>query len=933
MKQSLLLVLCLLTSALLFGQNHILKGKIVDHQNRTAILSAHLTLSNSSGLVKTSVTDAEGEFVFERLQSGNYELIISYVGYRDLKRGVKIVDTNIDLGVLELKGGVDLEEVEVTAKVVPVEQKGDTLQLNAAAYKTLPDASAEEMLEKMPTVDIDNGKVQAQGENVNRVLVDGKPFFGNDPTAALRNLPAEVIDKIQIFDQQSDQAQFTGFDDGNETKTINIITKPNMRNGQFGKVYGGYGYADKYTTGGNINIFNGDQRISLIGQSNNINIQNFATEDLLGVVGSSGSRRRGFGGGGRGRRGGGRGGRNQGASVNDFLVPQQDGVATTHAFGVNYSDKWGKKMEVNGSYFFNLTDNLSEEILLQNFVDQEEVAESYLEENKVESSNQNHRLNGRLTYKINDKNSLIMRPSLSWQNNDGRSATLGENLLNDRPVSESLNNYLSDLRGFNFNNNLLWRHQFEKRRRTFSINLSNGFAPKSGASNLFSQTQFFRTTTKTDTLDQQATLDLNNWNIGTNFQYTEPLGQNAMLMLNYRLSYQQEDSDRSVFDFSTETASYDLFNEQLSNIFSNDYQTHRLGGGYNWRKRKTMFMLRANVQYAALINEPTFPTTNTISNTFLNVLPMAILRMGDRKSKNLTFFYRTNTQLPSIEQLQNVLDNSNPLQLSIGNPDLVQSFQHRVFARYSNTNAAKSSVFFALLSGTFTKNYIGNSLYFSDSEAPIFDELGLDNNAQLSLPVNLNGYWNARSLVTYGFPVELLSSNLNIDFNANHSRIPGLIEDAINYANNSSIGLGLTLGSNISEQLDFTIVSRSNYNITQNSLQLQVDNIYWSQRTRLKINWIVGDGWIFRTQLTHQYFNGLANTVDQNFVLWNASFGRKLFEKDRGEISISAFDLLNQNINVNRTVTETYIEDTQTNALQQYFMLHFKYDIRHFRVK
>ena len=191
----------------------------------------------------------------------------------------------------------------------------------------------------MPGVVIENGEVQAQGEKVQQVLVDGRPFFGNDPSAALKNLPAEVISKIEVFDQKSDQANFTGFDDGETTKTMNIVTKKNMRAGQFGKIQAGYGYEDKYRVGGNFSIFNGDQRISLIGQSNNINIQNFSTEDLLGVVGSGGSRR---GRGGRG--GGGRGG--GGGSVNDFLVQQQGGIATTHAIGLNYSDKIGEKLDL-----------------------------------------------------------------------------------------------------------------------------------------------------------------------------------------------------------------------------------------------------------------------------------------------------------------------------------------------------------------------------------------------------------------------------------------------------------------------------------------------------------------------------------------------------------------------------------------------------------
>lgn len=231
---------------------------------------------------------------------------------------------------------------------VPIaQQKGDTTEFNANAVKVLRDATSEDLVSKLPGVTTENGAIKAQGENVTQVLVDGKPFFGNDPTAALRNLPAEVIDKVQIFDQQSDQAQFTGFQDGNTTKTINIVTKKGMNNGQFGKVYSGYGYQDKYQLGGNINVFDGDRRISFIGMSNNINVQNFSVDDILGVMGVPGGNFRNammmMGGRMMGGGGGGRGGGGGGGGSMDFLVRPQGGIATTHALGINYSDKWGKK--------------------------------------------------------------------------------------------------------------------------------------------------------------------------------------------------------------------------------------------------------------------------------------------------------------------------------------------------------------------------------------------------------------------------------------------------------------------------------------------------------------------------------------------------------------------------------------------------------------
>ncbi|PSR13034.1 MAG: TonB-dependent receptor, partial [Bacteroidetes bacterium] len=327
MKNRLFILLAQLFSFGLLAQSFPITGKLAD-AGGSPLPGAYVFLTSAADTIGQPVaTGQDGGFVFPAQANGTYQLSCSFIGFQDLKKTVEVAGAPLDLGVMQMEEGVFLDEVRVTEKALPVLQIGDTTQYNATAYKTLPDASAEDLLGKMPTVNIENGKVQAQGEDVKRVLIDGKPFFGDDPTAVLRNLPAEIIDKIQIFDQQSEQAQFTGFDDGDASKTINIITKVESRNGQFGKIMAGYGYEDKYQATGNLNIFNNDQRLSLIGMSNNINQQNFAAEDLLGIVGSSG---------GGGRRRGGRGGGSS-LSADNFQVAQQNGITAVTALGVNFT--------------------------------------------------------------------------------------------------------------------------------------------------------------------------------------------------------------------------------------------------------------------------------------------------------------------------------------------------------------------------------------------------------------------------------------------------------------------------------------------------------------------------------------------------------------------------------------------------------------------
>ncbi|MFK8102950.1 MAG: outer membrane beta-barrel protein [Saprospiraceae bacterium] len=893
---------------------------------------AHVILqNNATGKKMTDLTNGKGILKYESVAAGVYTLTISFIGFEDLTQTLTVESLDIDLGVLTLKQGIDLTEVQVTEQILPVQQQGDTTEFNAGAFKTLPDANAEELVEKMPTVVLENGKIQAQGEDVKQVLVDGKRFFGDDPTAALKNLPAEVIQKIQIFDQQSDQSKFTGFDDGETSKTINIVTKTNMRNGKFGKIYAGYSLEENYQAGGNINIFNGDQRTSFIGLSNNINQQNFASDDLLGVLGGN------TGGGRRGRRGGrgrgGRGGRGGGVSANDFLVAQQGGITATQAGGVNFSDKWGEKLEIAASYFFNYSENLTEQSTNQQFFDNRTINNLYDEESTIQSTNLNHRFSGQLDYTINERNSLSWRPRLRWQNNRGTETIFGQSIVEQSVQSQTDNNFQADLQALELDSRLLWRHKFAKKRRTFSINLQTGYAPKQGESFLSSENIFGQSLPDTMLVEQNATLDLRSWNADVNLQYTEPIGEKSQLMAFYRASYQREESEKESFDFDESSQEYDLFNRDLSNVFSNDYYTQQLGVGYNYRQKKMRLMFRTNVQRAQLLNEQTFPLANNFDNTIWNILPMASLRYRFSRSENLRVFYRSSTQLPSIEQLQNVLDNSNPLQLNIGNPNLIRAYQHSMVARYSKTMTEKGAIFYTMLRANYTQDHLANSIYFGRGIELSPENLEVADGAQLTQPVNLDGYWSVRSFINYGFPVAAIKSNLNVDFTTNYTRTPGLVNLLLNYTNNTTTGIGLSLSSNISRRVDFTISSRSNYNLVNNTLESGDNNNFLNQNTRLKLNWIFGPDLIFRTTLTHQYYDGLSDDFNQNFLLWNLSIGKKVFKNQRGEISLTVFDLLQQNNSLARTITENYTEDVQTNVLQRYVMLNLKYDLRHFKVQ
>ncbi|MEM9917887.1 MAG: TonB-dependent receptor [Bacteroidota bacterium] len=927
MKNCLITLICSCLSLGLIAQVEV-SGQLFD-QNNEPLPGAHISLMHPWGeVLKATSSESNGRFKLKGIPRGGYKVRISFIGYSDYMGEVSVKDQNVNIGRIRLSDQtVELEGVEVKDKLPLATQQGDTTQYNADAFKTLSDASAEELIEKMPGVVVESGKVQAQGEDVKEVLVDGQPFFGSDPMAALRNLPAEVIDKIQVFDRASDQSTFTGFNDGETTKTINIITKTNRRNGQFGKVHGAYGTDERYSGGGNLSLFNGKQRISIIGQSNNVNQQNFSTEDLLGVVGSSGNSRRGFG-----RRGGRRGRQSSGTSVNDFLVEQQGGVARTHAFGLNYSDRWGSKTNLSGSYFFNQSKNESLEDLNQAFVSTEGSDEVYTENNQSIATNSNHRLNLRIEHRLDSANSIIFTPRMSIQLNDGRSNTQGSWLANEQLLSQTSNLYQSDLSALNFSGNLLFRHRFAKNRRTLSISLGSGLNSKDGDSQLRSESQFFTHSPDSDTLDQLAVLDNSGWNFSSNISYTEPIGQRSMLMLNYRFSQQRDRSDQETFDFSEDAEGYSDLNIPLSNLYESDFTTQRLGVSFNFRQRSLVIMTRANVQWSQLRSDQKFPTAFDFRQTYINFLPFAMLRYNFSRKENIRIVYRSSVSQPSIEQLQEILDNSNPLQLSIGNSQLNPAVQHRLFSRYSRNNPDKATVFYLLLSASYTSDYLTSNTFLQETDNPIFDNLQLEPGTQLTQSINTDGYWNLRFYTTYGFPLKRLKSNLNIDLSTTYTRNPGKVNDVLNYSNNSNIKGGLVLSSNISEKLDFTLSWRPAFNLVKNSLLSESDNRYFSQNSRIKLGWVLGPGIVWRTNLTHQYYDGLSEGFDQNYWLWNMSIGKKLFKNELGEIAISVFDLLNQNNSISRNINEIYIEDIRTNVLQRYFMLTFTYNFRNFNI-
>ena len=339
-------------------QERKLSGKVIDGVANIPMIGANVLVKTvTDSLLIGTVTGADGRFEIARPNIPTIKLEITFIGYKTISIEHQIRQSLVLGDLILLEDTKVLGEVIIEGQVPVGEIKGDTTSFNASAFKTQENAQAEDLIRKMPGITMQGGQIQAQGEQVQRILVDGREFFGNDPNIALRNLPADAIDRVEVLDQRSDQNRLTGFDDGTYTKTINIILREDRKNGQFGRVYAGYGTDDRYSAGGSVNFFKGDQRISVLGLFNNTNQQNFSNQDLAGVTANTTG-----GGGGRGGRPGGGGGGFGGGGNNNFFIGNSGGIVNTNSVGLNYSDKWGKKVNFSGSYFFNNSTNS----LLQN---------------------------------------------------------------------------------------------------------------------------------------------------------------------------------------------------------------------------------------------------------------------------------------------------------------------------------------------------------------------------------------------------------------------------------------------------------------------------------------------------------------------------------------------------------------------------------------
>lgn len=943
MKHLVALHLLLFTMLPLSAQDVTVRGKTVDAADASPLPGAtiRMVFAKDSSIVRGSYTERDGSFKIKDLPAGAWKMTITYVGYRKLESMQFVREARPDLGTFRLqRDTVAGKGVEVEATAVRMEVKGDTMDYNAQAFKTNPNATAEDLVKKMPGITVENGTVRAQGEEVRRVTVDGREFFGDDAQATLRNLPADMVDRVQVFDRGSDLSMFSGFDDGNTSKQMNLVTRKDRRNGSFGRIYAGGGTEDRYGVGGTINDFRGMQRITVLGMSNNINQQNFAFQDILGMSGGGGM------GGGMGRMmqrymsGGGAqmmqrmggGGGGPFSSFSNFMVGQQGGITATNALGANYSDMWGDNTNVSSSYFFNYGDNDRTSTLDRTFVAAQNAGQLYAQQDTALSINRSHRFNMRIESYLDSANVLSVSPRVSVQASNSNSLVSGLTSFLGQNLNSTLTDNIATNNGYSASVATTYRRLISKNGRSLAVSLNVDRNDRQNDGSLASTNRFFFGADSAIRFDQRSDGTSDGTTVGGQIAYTEPMGERDMVQISYEPSFSMNGSRRTTNVLDSTSGTFSVVDSLLSNTFANDYQTHRLGALYRWRMENTIITFGGSYQYALLSGDQTFPLQSSVERSFQNFLPSILLQHKWSASTNIRLFYRTSTNAPSISQLQNVLNNSNPLQLSVGNPNLAQEYTHNISARFVKADWLVGKTMFAVANVSYTSNFIGNSsqIVLRDTILEAAQPIRLGPGAQITRPVNLEGNWNVRSFFTYGFPI--WGMNLNTNAALLYSRTPGLINTQKNYANSTTGSLGFFLSSSSSEDLDVSVNYNGSYTWVANTLQTSADDNFFTHLAGFRVIWNIG-ALACSTDVNQTLYTGLGTGFNRTFTVWNAGIGYRFLENRAAEIRLSVNDILNQNDAINRSVNDVTIEDSRTNALRRYAQLTFSYDLKAFQPK
>jgi hypothetical protein len=928
MKKLLLIAVISITAIITKAQ---VKGVVIDSTTNTGIERAVIAIVEKSKPTDTAYyfADEKGAFSITPMPKSNFSLYVMHLSYARVGKFVPVPAEmkTIDLGAIKTAPqGKLLDEVIITGP--PIVIKEDTIEYRADAFKVKEGAVVEDLLKKLPGMEVDkDGNVKAQGKNVTRVKVNGKDFFGGDVKTATKELPSNIVDKIQIIDDYGDQANVSGIKDGDAEKVMNIVLKKDKNRGFFGRAAIGAGTQDRYQGTFNGNVFNNNTQISFFANGNNTNTS------LFNLGGGAGGNNRGMSS--MMRQGmsamsdmggmGGMQGMMGGAGGNFINTGGNNGITASNAYGLNYRDQWGKRVTVYGNYSFSNRNN----DVLSNTSQQNIFTDTSFINNQNNTNNtitKSHRFNFNVEYQIDSFNYVKINPNITF------SKTETDNFSNfdffqklptaTNQTSNGNNVNQTGTEVPNYSASILYNKKFRKRGRNFSANVNIGNSTNQSEQDSRNQTNSLINPVGSFNQFQFIDQDNTNRNYGARFTYSEPLSKTRALDVTYSHAFNYARNNKQTFNVNPSTL-VKTFIVPLSNDFENEFYNNRVGVSVRTTLKKYNYTLGLSTQPVtlrgySLTKDSAYKTQNRV-----NVFPIARFAYNFSRTKTLNVNYSGNATQPSFSQMQDVLDISNRQYQSIGNPNLKPAINHTVNASFNNFNLISGRIVFTNLNFSTIRNQIINGV----------TRVG-NSGTQLSKPENVNGYYNANFLSSYSRPYKNRKYVVTFNGNINYNHNINLIDNNKIIGSNWVLTQGAVLEYNIKDW--FTLGSGVSYslndvkykgNTASNSL-INTNSNAWIFSSNLTVDFL--KSWNFKYDFDYTLNNGLAAGVTQNLALMNASIEKKLFKKQNGLLRFSVFDLLNQNTSVNRSINANSIVDTRTNLLTRYFMFTFQYRLQKF---
>lgn len=896
MKQLFFLAF-LLANSTLYAQTPVkVRGTVRTSDNKTLSgASVMLTYAGSQDTLKT-VSNEKGNFTLNNVKAAKVQIIISYIGYKKFINEYDYREAAGEQQVWDIvmsPGDYTLETVTVESAKIQIKEDTVSYVVDSTMYRK--NDNVEQVLKKLPGVEVDkNGKVTAQGTEVTKVKVNGKDFFAGDITTATRELNADMVDKIQIIDDYGDQSAFTGVRDGEANKTLNIQLKKDKNKGYFGNISGGAGTEERYQAGVSVNYFNNDQQISLIGNMNNSNASTFNFGSMGPIAASMGL---------------GRGGAGVGALFGN--LNNAEGLSDTKSLGINIRDKWGSKVSAYGSYSISHKNTVtSSTVSQQNLLGSG--TNTNTQNNLSRSQNSNHRFSFNVEYRIDSFNYIKFTPTINYRRSGSNSNSDFEffRALGTKS-SDGFGRYISVSDAPNISGNILFNHRFKKRGRTLSLNLSAGSSEANSEDYSDNYTTYYdlQGNPQDSVLNQYIRQNNNNHNYGFRASYIEPLSKTKSLEFNYSYNNQVTGNKRENFveDVNTGELGYA---DSLSSVYENTYVTNRVGVNFRNNQKKFNYSIGMALQPASI-------ETNNISGKFqyaqdiVNYFPTIRYSYNFSRSRSFSINYNGSTNQPSYTQLQPVTDYSNPQYLVTGNPNLRPEFSNSLSLRYNNFDFISGNVFFGSISGTYTNDKIVSNVFSKG--------LGI----QETRYANADGYYSISGFYNISRPYQNRKYVFNYGGNVNYIHNLSFLADVKNEGRNWIVGQRLSFDYKLKKWLETNIAGNFRVNSNEYSLRktANASTTAWTISHSSRI--FLPKNFILTSDMDKTINDGYTGTILANPFIINAALEKQFLKSNQLSLKLQAFDLLNENISVSRSVTGTNIIDTRANKLGRYFMLSF----------